>query len=113
MGLKFTDVAGDTYVKLDRDLKDILISALRYALPRHTYIVDLTCSYIKSHAEFLDDRVIAVMLRDIDEYLHSYKDSDWDKLPGMYKCDVETIEDLRRFLEDYAIDKIIRQTSED
>lgn len=113
MGLKFTDIAGDTYVKVDRDLKDMLISALRYALPRHTYMVDLTCSYIKSHGELLDERVIDVMLRDIDEHLHGYKNTNWDKLPGSYKCDVETIEDLRRFLEDYAIDKIIRQTGED
>ena len=36
------------YIKVDRDFKDIMMSALRYAMPRHTYIVDETCIYISN-----------------------------------------------------------------
>lgn len=90
-------------VRITGELKDMLISALRYALGRHTYIVEETCSYIKEHTELLDDRVISVMLRDINDHLEYYKKRDDSDLPSMWVCDKNMIEDLRGFLEDYDV----------
>lgn len=94
----FNKVNEELFVELDRDLKDIVICALRYALGRHTYVVEEVCSYIKNHPCLLDDRVISIMLRDIERQLESYASCD---IPGYWKIDIEIIEDLRRFLEDY------------
>lgn len=94
------------YIKADRDFKDMMICALRYAIPRHTYMVDMTCEYIKNNAELiLDDRVIAIMLRDLNEQLDYYKRSEESNPTIMWRCDYDTLDDLRRFLEDYDIEK--------
>lgn len=94
------------YIKADRDFKDMIISALRYAMPRHSYIVDMTCEYIKNNAELiLDNRVIAVMLRDLNEQLDYYKRSEESNPTTMWRCDYDTLDDLRRFLEDYDTTK--------
>lgn len=94
------------YIKADRDFKDMMIGALRYAAGRHTYIVDLTCEYIKKNAELiLDDRVIVVMLRDLNEQLDYYQRTEENNATTMWRCDYDTLDDLRRFLEDYDINK--------
>ena len=94
------------YIKADSDFKDMMINALRYAIPRHTYIVDATCEYIKNNAELiLDDRVINVMLRDINDHL-DYCKAAWDEgIATMWRCDYDTLDELRRFLEDYDVTK--------
>lgn len=92
------------YIRVDRDFKDMMISALRYAIPRHTYIVDETCEFIKNNADLiLDDRVITVMLRDLNDQLDYYKHSKENNLTTMWSCDYDTLDDLRRFLEDYDV----------
>lgn len=100
--IKIKDVYEDEgYIKAGVDFKDMMISALRYALPRHSYIVSMTCNYIKNHASLiLDERVIGVMLRDIDWYLEDMKNG---VVPSSWKSDIEEIEDLRRFLESYGV----------
>lgn len=60
-------------LKIDCDLKDMMIQSLRYALYRHTYALYQTCEYIKKHLEIVDKRVKTVMLKDIYERL---KDKD-------------------------------------
>lgn len=105
--IKVKDVYKEAgYIKVDRDFKDMMISALRYAIPRHTYIVDETCEYIKNNAELiLDDRVIAVMLRDINDHL-DYCKAIWNEgIVTTWQCDYDTLDDLRRFLEDYDTTK--------
>lgn len=87
---------------VDYELKDIVICALRYALPRHTYILDEVCSYIKEHTELLDRRVVVVMLRDIDECLENYEIAHSNLGRAIWGMDKNTIEDLRRFLIDYG-----------
>lgn len=95
------------YIKVDRDFKDIMMSALRYAMPRHTYIVDETCEYIKENADLiLDERVIMVMLRDLNEQLDYYRRNEGSNPTTMWRCDYDTLDDLRRFLEDYDITKV-------
>lgn len=39
-------------IKIDYELRDIIVCALRYALPRHTYAVEEVCSYIKNIEKF-------------------------------------------------------------
>lgn len=60
-------------LEINHDLKDMMIQSLRYALYRHTYALNHTCEYIRKHIEILDERVVQVMLKDIQERL---KDSD-------------------------------------
>ena len=105
--IKVKDIHAEAgYIKADRDFKDMMISALRYVLPRHTYMVDMTCEYIKKNAELiLDDRVINVMLRDLNEQLDCYKRVEGNYQTTMWKCDYDTLDDLRRFLEDYDIEE--------
>lgn len=94
------------YIKANRDFKDMMISALRYAIPRHSYIVDMTCEYIKNNAELiLDDRVISIMLRDLNDQLDYYRRTWNDGNATMWGCDYDTLDDLRRFLEDYDVEK--------
>lgn len=86
-----------------RDFKDICICALRYALPRHTYVVEEVCSFVKKHADdILDRRVIGVMLRDIKEQLDYYY-FHVAEMVGKYdwQCDLDCIKDLKEFLINY------------
>lgn len=105
--IKIDDIHREAgYIKVDRDFKDMMISALRYAIPRHTYIVDMTVEYIKNNAELiLDDRVISVMLRDLNDQLDYYHRTEENNATTMWRCDYDTLDDLRRFLEDYDITK--------
>lgn len=75
----------------DYVLQDVIICALRYALPRHTYAVEEIGSFIIQHMnKFMNERVQSVMLRDIEEIL----DSDYE----LHDCDKHCIMDLRRRL---------------
>lgn len=65
-------------IEIDRNLKDMIISALRYAIGRKTYITEETCSYIKNHPELIDKRVKDVMLRDLKDIDKYYKATDID-----------------------------------
>ena len=50
----------------DYQFQDIVISALRYALFRHTYIFDETIDWIKNNNIVINERVKQVMLNDIE-----------------------------------------------
>lgn len=54
-------------IKIDDDLKDIVICALRYSIGRKTYVTGEVCDYIKNHPELIDKRVKDVMLRDLGD----------------------------------------------
>ena len=55
-------------IKIDRDLKDIVISALRYSLGRKTYITGQTADFIIKNPSLIDERVKKVMIKDLEEY---------------------------------------------
>ena len=75
----------------DYVLQDVIICALRYALPRHTYVVDEVCDFIIQHmSKFMNERVQMVMLRDIEDVLTG----DYE----LHACDRHCIMDLRRRL---------------
>lgn len=50
----------------DYQFQDIVISSLRYALYRHTYIFEETIDWIKNNNIVINERVKQVMLNDIE-----------------------------------------------
>lgn len=54
-------------VPIDDDFQQMLVSALRYALTRNSYIVGMTIEYIGRRMPFMDKKYLAIMSRDIDE----------------------------------------------
>lgn len=49
------------------DREQMMISAMRYALGRRTYIVGFTCDYIKRYIPDLSHNCKCIMIRDIKE----------------------------------------------
>lgn len=88
-------------IEIDYDLKNIVISALRYSLGRKTYITYETSEFIMKHPELIDERVCIVMLRDLGRYfedrkLWEYKDD---------KCDYDSWITLQNWLFKIAKEK--------
>lgn len=54
-------------VPMDDDFQQMLVSALRYAIGRQSYIVGLTIEYIEWKIPLMDKKYLAIMSRDIDE----------------------------------------------
>ena len=75
---------------ISRDARTILVFALRYALPRHTYALQLVSDYIKLNINSFEDWEVSGMLRDIEDYYPS------DAFGGM---DQREADDFRSFLE--------------
>lgn len=72
------------------EFKNIIISAFRYAIGRHTYILDETLEFIEEHPKVIDERVKYIMLREIDNRL-----SEWD---GLWEMDKERIIEFQKWL---------------
>jgi hypothetical protein len=72
------------------EFKNIIISAFRYAIGRHTYILDETLEFIEEHPKVIDERVKYVMLREIDSRL-----SEWD---NCWEMDKERIIEFQKWL---------------
>ena len=83
-----------------RDLKDMIISALRYALGRRTYITGETAEFIKRYPELIDERVKYVMLRDLEEYFKKREFCDIDD-----ECDYNTWRGLYNWLKGLKTDE--------
>lgn len=69
-----------------RDYGIIVSCALRYALPRHTYITELVSSYIIENLEQITKLDLKIMIRDI-EYELEHDTHIWN-------CDREVFENL-------------------
>lgn len=54
-------------VPIDDDFQQMMVSALRYALTRNSYIVGLTIEYLEWKIPLMDKKYLAIMSRDIDE----------------------------------------------
>lgn len=59
-------------VPIDDDFQQMMVSALRYALTRNSYIVGMTIEYIKWKIPLMDKKYLAIMSRDIDEEIKLY-----------------------------------------
>ena len=57
----------ENMVAVDDHYELMLISAVRYALGRRTYIVEETARYVRGKLGMVQDATLVVMLRDIDE----------------------------------------------
>ena len=90
-------MAKKVQIKLDGDFKDIIISALRYALPRHTYIVDSTCSWIEANPHLLDSRMVGVMKQDVKKQLKHYQNVGVDSIT---EVDYNRLKAFYMWLED-------------
>ena len=80
-------------IEINRDLRDIVISALRYAIGRKTYVTLSTCDFIMKNSRMIDNHMKNVMLNDlknIDDY--------YDK----NSCDYRKFAELREFLENWG-----------
>lgn len=82
-------------IEIDRDLKDIVISAVRYALGRRTTMPSATTEYIMTHSKLVDSRVKQVLLRDLEWYFHLWETG--KQIDD--KCDYETWYHFKKWLE--------------
>ncbi len=74
------------------DFDALFICALRYTLPRKTYIVSLICEEIGNNLDKVNMGTIRVMLRDVNDQLKEIKD--------MHECDIVSIKTLKEKLTD-------------
>lgn len=65
-------------LEIDYELKDIIISAFRYAMGRKSYITLAVCDYIVKHPDLIDGKVKNVLLRDLKNLDMYYTSSDID-----------------------------------
>jgi len=81
-------------IEITHDLKDIVISALRYALGQKTYITGVTADFIMNNPELLDERVRKVMLNDLQQYFNWRNES----IINDDDCDYQSWRELYSFL---------------
>ena len=80
------------------DLSAMLVSSVRYALGRRTYIVNWTCEFIENNLDLITLSNKKVMIRDI-EYQKNYgygdkcDENDWLRLLNILKKNVEESEE--------------------
>ena len=80
----------------DADFRLILLSAMRYAMGRNTYMPAVVSDYIKRHIRFLDDKFLALAADDIRRHLEDYAEHEpnlnlWQNL----LCALETEQRVR------------------
>ena len=56
----------------DSNFRLILLSAMRYAMDRNTYMPIVVADYIKRHRQFLDDKFLVLATDDIRRQLEDY-----------------------------------------
>ena len=56
----------------DADFRLILLSAIRYAMGRNTYMPAVVSDYIKRHIRFSDDKFLVLAADDIRRHLEDY-----------------------------------------
>ena len=56
----------------DADFRLILLSAMRYAMGRNTYMPAVVSDYIKRHIRFPDDKFLVLAADDIRRHLEDY-----------------------------------------
>ena len=78
----------------DYDFGNIMISALRYALTRKTYVSLETANFIMNNEKYISERVCKVMIRDINHYLDDFKQG----VKVFDKCDYNTWVRLNNWL---------------
>ena len=76
------------WVAITQDFELMMISALRYAIGRYTYMPSVTIEYIRYLIPQLSAKTLFIMQRDIEEEIERYQrmerelymDKEWQKL---------------------------------
>ena len=71
--------------------QDLMISHVRYSLPRHTYIVSETIHDVKTYWNMLSSNTREVITRDINEHLKHWES---DRNETFHKLDYDSWEEL-------------------
>lgn len=72
-------------VKLNRDLQEMLISSVRYALGRKTYMPEWTVRYITPLLPYFYDKELVVMKKDVEEWLNRYSRGESEDILNEWK----------------------------
>ena len=78
-------------IEINRDLRDIVISALRYAIGRRTYVTWATCDFIVKNSRMIDRHMKSVMLNDL-KHIDDFYDKD--------SCDYKMFVEFKEWLEE-------------
>ena len=61
----------------DSDFRLILLSAMRYAMGRKTYMPSVVADYLKRHIQLLDNKFLTLAANDIQRYLVRPAENHW------------------------------------
>ena len=78
-------------------LQDLMISHVRYSLPRHTYIVSETIHDVKTYWSVLSSNTREVITRDINEHLKHWES---DRNNAFHKLDYDSWEELADWINE-------------
>lgn len=78
----------------DSDFRLILLSALRYAMGKNTYMPVVVSDYIKRHIHLLDDKFLVLAADDIRRYLEDY--AEHEPNPNLWQGLFDALETERR-----------------
>lgn len=87
-------------LKLDYVLRDMIISALRYALGRRTYMTAETSEFIVENKAIIDSRMKQVVLSDLQQYLERRNKG----FISDDKCDYEVWVNLYNWLNELEVE---------
>ena len=89
----------------DADFRLILLSAMRYAMGRNTYMPAVVSNYIKRHLRFLDDKFLALAADDIQRHLEDY--AEHEPNPNLWQALLDTLETEQRARATHQAGKIM------
>lgn len=78
----------------DNDFRLIVLSAMRYAMGRNTYMPLVVTDYIKRHIRLLDDKFLALAANDIRRHFEDY--GEHEPNPALWQGLLETLETEQR-----------------
>lgn len=76
----------------DNDFRLIVLSAMRYAMGRNTYMPLVVTDYIKRHIRLLDDKFLVLATNDISRHVADYREHEpnptlWQNLLGVLEAE--------------------------
>jgi hypothetical protein len=79
--------------------EDVILCAFRYAITRHTYVVDEITSWIKKNNHLLSKRMVNVMKKDLDNAIEDY--DDYVAMNVVTDIDLKTLTHFKEWLLDF------------
>lgn len=76
--------------------EDMLLCAFRYAVGRHTYVVDEACDFFEKNSHLISKRMLLVMKNDLDEQIENYEKFASDSANA--RIDLDTLKNFKSFL---------------